>query len=775
MKTNGNPWNVGMVAMALICAMCSLSSVQASGMLIPKDEAIPPLAIKSQRVDIEIKDGVASARIIQIFKNSTNRDLEAIYVFPLPENAAIADFAMTINGKRMSGELVEKDKARQIYQDIVRRMKDPGLLEHLGGNLFRVSVYPVPKNGEQKIELVYSQTLEFESGLYKYVYPLRTADQASRTMEDFTVGVRLTSALPIKNVYSASHQVGITRKSDHEVRVGFEEERSLLDRDFVLYYGVSKKDFGLNLLTHAVRGEDGYFMMMIAPSLLPREGGVIQKDVTFVIDTSGSMRGPKMEQARKALEYCVRKLNEGDRFNIIRFSTDAESFKEGWVSVDETQRKAALDFIGQFDAQGGTCIHEALHLALRQKADPQRPSLIVFLTDGKPTIGETDTAIIVDALQKANAGGTRIFVFGVGDEVNTHLLDKISGQNGGLSQYVKPDEDIEVKVSSFADKISQPVLAQVKVEIDKLKIIKQHPRDLQDLFWGEQITLLGRYQGKGDYAIRLTGQVNGAAREFVYEGSFPVSNSDNDFIPRLWATRRVGTLLDEIRLHGENGELKDEVIRLSKEFGIMTPYTSYLVLESEQEYDKLGIARPKEPKAEARNQPDPQGWTGGRRGAEHKEKGDLAKSMASVPIFRGTDMLALESAAVGGKDETPEAPAATARVADADSRKVDGYMKAQSGAAAVDLSQAIADYKQRSIATEDTALVRHVENRIFYLIQGVWVDSAYTGKMKETTVKFASEEYFQLLKEKPELKKFLALGKRVVVCLGPDAAFRVEE
>lgn len=764
------------VVAVLLWSAMRLPSGWASGILIPKDEMVPPLAIKSQRVDIEIKDGVASARIVQIFKNSVNRDLEAIYVFPLPENAAIVDFAMTINGKRMSGELVEKDKARQIYQDIVRRMKDPGLLEHMGGNLFKVSVYPVPKNGEQKIELVYSQTLGFEGGLYKYIYPLRTGEQASRTLEDFTVGVRLTSALPVKNVYSPSHQVGITRKSDHEVRVGFEEERSLLDRDFVLYYGVSKKDFGLNLLTHAVRGEDGYFMMMIAPSLMPRDGGVIQKDVTFVVDTSGSMLGSKIEQARKALEYGVRKLNDGDRFNIIRFSTDVESFRESLVAVDKTQRKAALEFVSQLQAQGGTCIHEALQTALRQRSDDQRPSLIVFLTDGKPTIGETDTAIIVDAVKKANGGGTRIFVFGVGEEVNAHLLDKVSGQNGGISQYVKPDEDIEVKVSTFADKISQPVLAKVKVEIDKLKILKQHPRDLPDLFGGEQIILSGRYQGKGDYAIRLTGEVNGAAREFVYEGSFPASNSDNDFIPRLWATRRVGTLLDEIRLHGENSELKDEVIRLSKEFGIMTPYTSYLVLESEQEYDKHGISRPKGPRVEeSMSASAASRWVSGRemkRDGALKEKGMADRSEMNVPIFDAAGAPVMETAAFGGKDDGR--PSAS-RIAAADEQKVEGYMKAQSGTDAIELSQAIASYKQLITAKEDTALVRHIESRIFYLIQGVWVDSAYTAKMKETKITFASDEYFKVLKEKPELKKFMALGARMIICLSHDEALRIVE
>ena len=221
--------------LGLVCVL-TVSSARAfaSGMLIPKEQDVPPLAVESQRVDIQIKDGTATARIEQVFRNSVNRNLEAVYVFPLPENASISDFAMYINGKRTSGELVEKDKARRTYEDIVRRMKDPGLLEHIGGNLFRVSVFPVPANGLQKIELEYSQTLPFEGGLYKYLYPLKTGEKASRTLADFTVAVRVNSKVPIKSIYSPSHKVGISRKGDKEAVIGFEEDRALLDRDCTL-------------------------------------------------------------------------------------------------------------------------------------------------------------------------------------------------------------------------------------------------------------------------------------------------------------------------------------------------------------------------------------------------------------------------------------------------------------------------------------------------------------------------------------------------------------
>jgi Ca-activated chloride channel family protein len=758
---------------ALFCIL-SLGAARgfAAGMLIPKDESIPPLAIESQRVDIRIKDGVATAKIEQVFRNSVNRDLEAVFVFPLPANASISDFAMMINGKRMSGELVEKGKARGIYEDIVRRMKDPGLLEHIGGNLFRISVFPVPANGLQKIELEYSQTLAFDGGLYTYVYPLKTGERASRTLADFTVSVRLNSNLPIKSVYSPSHKVGITRKNDQEAIIGFEEDKALLDRDFVLYYTVSKKEFGLNMLTHAATNTKGFFMMMLAPSVAA-PGAVMPKDVTFVIDTSGSMAGSKIEQTRKALEYGVKKLNAGDRFNIIRFSTDVEPFRPKLTAVTETNRAAALAFIQATEARGGTAINDALAAALAMDYDPARPAIILFLTDGRPTVGETAPDAILSGIVKGNAAKVRVFVFGAGTDVNTHLLDQIAGQNGGLPQYVLPDEDIEVKVSALADKMSNPVLARVRVEVDKLKTSMVHPTALPDLFSGDQIIVFGRYEGGGDSVIRLIGEVNGKKREFVYEGTFPQAQSDNIFIPRLWATRRVGFLLDEIRLRGESAELKDEVIRLSREYGIMTPYTSYLVLENEQAYAQHGIDRHK---AEGRASGDDK--TSGKPlyATDLKEvflespREAAAPAISVVPLFDAADASAVS------REATYEVKASRVHSRGGKTGVGGGAsaMREESGAQAVAMSKRIQEYKERDGARNEIATVKYVGKKVFTLLDGRWTDSVFKKEMKTVTVKFGSAEYFKLLTDKPELKDVLALGTKVTVVLEDGTALVVE-
>jgi len=700
----------------------------ATGMLIPKDPGIPPLAIKYQRVNIEIKDQVATTKVEQVFQNSVNRDLEATYLFPLPASASIQDFAMYINGKRMSGELVEKGKARRIYEDIVRRMKDPGILEYMGNNLFRIRVYPVPRMGTQKIELSYSEVLKMDGGVCKYVYPLKTSGAAARTLEDFSVALKVESKTPIRTVYSPSHKVGISKKSEHLAVVGFEQNRSILDRDFVLYYTVSEKDIGINLVTYRVGSEDGYFMLMISPSAEIDESQVLPKDVCFVVDTSGSMQeNNKIEQAKNALKYCVQNLGPKDTFNIIRFSTDVDRLSSDCLPATKANVQKAVEFISTFRAAGGTCISGALAAALSAKGTEARPYNIVFMTDGKPTVGMTDINEIVASMKKTNPRNARVFVFGVGYGVNTHLLDQIADASGGYPQYVKPDENIEMPVSSFSNKIRYPVLANPKLNLGKIQIRDMYPRRLPDLFKGVQLTLFGRYRAAGDVAIRLTGDVGGKKKEIVYEGTFAEKNTDNEFIKRLWATRKVGYLLDEIRLHGENAELKSEVIRLSKTYNIQTPYTSYLVLENDKAYTRHGISRDRFMRRQSTLQP--------------------GKAAAAGPATTTAPVTL-------GLPAPPGTPAPEAK------------MKADSGRTAFDVAKKVRALKEEEAITgsageKGARIVKHVGARTFVLVEGVWTDTNYKEGMKTVKIQYGSWAYFRLLDAKPEWKEIFLLGDRV--------------
>ncbi|MEA3254416.1 MAG: VIT domain-containing protein [Candidatus Altiarchaeota archaeon] len=554
--------------------------VAADGIIIPEPMPdIPrttPLAIKYHHVNISIDNQYAETKVDQVFLNEYSRDLEGTYIFPLPKEASISGFSMYVDGEELTGELLKKDKARRIYEDIVRRMKDPALLEYVERDMFKVRIYPIPARGEKRVTLGYSEVIDCDSGICRYVYPLEPEKYSPTPLESVVINVEIESKQSIKAIYSPSHKISVKRVDDFNVEVSYEAENVKPDKDFILYYTVSDEDFGVNLLTYREGSEDGFFMLMLAPKQEVSGEDVIPKDFIFVLDTSGSMSGEKIRQAKNALKFCINNLNERDRFNIITFSTDVKKFREELAAANSGDIEEALKFIDGIDAVGGTNIHDALLDALKY-SNSNRASMTVFLTDGKPTVGTTDIEKILVDTKDANKKNSRIFVFGVGYDVNTHLLDKLSGQNKGVSEYVKPEEDIEVKVSSFYSKVSNPILSDLSLEFKGITVEEMYPKEISDLFKGSQLIRFGRYSGSGDTLVELTGWVGDKERKFIYEVGFPKENQDNEFIPRLWATRKIGYLLDEIRLHGEDKELVDEVIELSLEYGIMTPYTSFLV------------------------------------------------------------------------------------------------------------------------------------------------------------------------------------------------------
>jgi len=691
---------LGILGTATIFLGMASGIAWADGIIIPvlphpQDPPIPPLAIKYHHVEVEIDGQVARTRIDQVFINDYHRDIEGTYVFPLPEDASISEFSMYSNGKKLMGQILDREKARAIYEEIVRQMRDPALLEYMGRSMFKARVYPIPARGEKRIELEYTEIIKSDAGLCHYLYPLNTEKFSSRPLNDVTITVKIKSPVPLKNIYSPSHDIKVVRKDDYRAEVSYEERDVKPDKDFELYYALSEKDIGLNLLTHRENREAGFFMLLISPR--EESPQLVKKDITFVLDTSGSMAGEKIEQAKKALQFCLENLNEGDKFNLISFSTDIVRFKNSLVNYDVKTKEEALRFIEELRAQGGTNINDALIAAFDYKGSPSikdSPYMVVFLTDGLPTVGERNIGRIIENVKQANLRNSRIFVFGVGHDVNTHLLDKLASQNKGVSEYIRPAEDLEIKVSQFYTKISHPVLANLNLNIEGVEIFDLYPRALPDLFRGSQLVLLGRYRNAGNVLITLGGEVNKQDRKYTYEGNFPERSSENQFLPRLWATRKIGYLLDEIRLHGENEELLEEIKSLSIRYGIMTPYTSFLVLEDEAKYGQV---------------PAPL----------IQESRDAFLSMKKEAV----------------------------------------------GARAVESAKTMRDLKEEERLVESKVeTIKYVGKKTFYLRDGVWVDSEYKEGMKAMEVSYGSNEYFKLLKEKPDLGKFFSLGKKVIVC-----------
>jgi Ca-activated chloride channel family protein len=571
--------------LAFMIPIVSAVELRADGFIIPRPprpgETVPPLAVKYHRVQVEITNQVAKTTVDQVFINDFDRDIEGTYIFPLPEQASISELSLWVGDQKVEGEILDAQQARRTYEDIVRRMRDPGLLEYIGRNIFRARVFPIPARGEKRVQLSYTEVLKAERNFVRYRYPLDTERFSSRPIKEVSLSAKISSPSPISNIYSPSHKVSVRKEAEGRATVSFEENDTKPDKDFVLYYALSGETVGLSVINWT-DPESAYFMLLASPPFSPQKESLGNKNLVLVLDSSGSMSGPKIRQAREAARYIVNHLNENDRFSIIDFDDGVSLFAPELQPARGEIRDRALGFIDAIQDSGGTNINEAILKALGLAQAGNRPNYILFLTDGQPTVGVTETSEILKNLSRANGVGARIFVFGVGNDVNTELLDRISSENRGASVYVGESENLEMALANYYEKISAPVLSDLKLSFKGIEVRDVYPGTLPDLFKGSQMVVVGKYKGRGPAAVSLEGKVGAQTRTFVLENVALGQDPSYNFLPRLWATRRIGFLLEEIRLHGPSAELSDEVKKLGLRFGIVTPFTSFLVTEKER-------------------------------------------------------------------------------------------------------------------------------------------------------------------------------------------------
>ena len=725
-----------LLTLSILCAVAAVANAQ--GVIVPgpcrrcpgpdpRPVPLPrALPIKSIKIDTKISSQVATTHVEQVFRNDTPATLEGTYLFPIPESASIAEFAIWDGDRRLVGEVRSREEARRIYDEIVRRQRDPGLLEYAGKDLFQASIFPILPHSDKKLEITYTQVVRAEGGTVSYRYPLGTGRQLTQ-IGSVAGRVEVESKDPLRNVYSPTHLIDVKRSSDRRSLVSFESESGKEPQDFQLFYTISKEDFGLTLLTHREAGKHGYFLLMISPKDDWSEQEYSAKDVVFVVDTSGSMAEEgKMEKARAALLYGVRILRPQDRFNIISFAGEEHLMEAGLIAADDNGRARGEAFVKRLKPVGGTNINQSLLASLRQfsETDRERPKMLVFMTDGLPTVDETNVMRILDNVRKASKPGVRLFTFGVGYDVNTALLDKLAAENGGVADYVEPKEDLEVKVSSFFSKVNYPVLTDLQLDMGGARTDLIYPRSIPDAFRGSQVTLIGRYSNEADLnsmQLKLSGKAGGSMRTYTYTNlSFPLRTDANDYLPRLWATRRVGWLMEQVRSNGEQKELRDEIVDLGTRYGIVTPYTSYLALENSS---PLTIFTGPVPVQQRR---------------------------ASIPGGLGN----LNSSGAPAPANTP-APKVMAQTV--------------TGVEAVQQSKMQREQQDQIRLSEDKRkdAVRRVYSKTFYLIDGVWTDSEFKAdsRLPETVLVFGSDEYFALLKQNPKLGSYFSLGERVVVVI----------
>jgi Ca-activated chloride channel family protein len=753
-----------------------VATAHARGLLIPEDKTIPPLAMLNHKVTIAIEDQVAVTHVEQTFRNHTDRPLEAAYVFPLPKGASLDHFSMWVDGKEVKGEIIEAAKARELYTDLVRRTQDPGLLEYLGNNLAQLKAFPIPAHSDQKVGLSFQNIAANENGTVEYIYPLKTDGKAIATLEDFSITATIKSQHGIANVYSPTHAITLKRASDKEVTVNFDQNQAVFDKDFQLFYAAGDKDVGLTVLTHRpIATEDGYFTMLLTPRVeIPKEE-VVPRDMVLVLDTSGSMKGVKMEQARKALTYCLDQLGPKDRFALINFSTTVNRYRDALLDSTPEQIGQAKKWVQKLQATGGTAIDGAMASALAFRGeDAGRAFNIVFFTDGEPTVGETDIDKILKNIAAKNTANTRIFTFGVGDDVNATFLDRVADDTRALVTYVRPAEDISEKAAGLYAKISNPVLTNLKVTAtNDISFNEMYPTALPDLFHGGQLVVMGRFSGKGKSTIKLEGSIGTQKKEFTYDVTFPdKTNDDHAFVEQLWARRKVGFMLDQIRANGQKPELVTEVTALAKKYGITTPYTSYLIVPDAA----LPVAGAKGPDGKpnvafyAPTPPGPPPALAPRPGRlQPQTVEDFIKrnqqKAGELEVNRGK--FAALDLQKGGDDPSAAGlarKAALERKADCDAAL--GYLQnkdqnaVQAGKLGVNLSCQTACLRNQTRL--DQAAVKCVCGRTVLEFGGVWIDEGFDAKMATVTVKAQSDAYFKLLERQPTIKEVLALGNHLV-------------
>jgi len=756
-----------LLAFALTLALQALhpEEAHAIGFLLPTDTSLQPLRIDHHRVSVDVRERVAETRVEQTFFNTTDRRLEGTYVFPVPEGATVSGFTMWVNGQRMEGELLDASTARSIYESIVARMQDPGLVEHMGGNLFRARVFPIEPHSEQRIEIRFAQTLDYEGSLVHYRYPLRTQGPATSTLADYTVSLDIVSRTAIRAVYSPTHNIAVSRENDHHVIASYEGTRATLDQDFDLFYSVDDAEVGLSLLTHRARGEDGYFLAMVAPRTELTDRELASKEVLFVFDTSGSMAGEKIDRAKAALDYMLARLRPQDRFQVIRFSTDVELLFDDGTSHEASPGNIARarNFAAHFVPAGGTAIEPALREAFRTRNTATLDArMVVFLTDGMPTVGVTDPASIVRLVQ-SNGNGARLFAFGVGDDVNTTFLDSLAASAGGTGAYFRDGGEMERRLASFYDRIAYPAVTNVRLTFHG-DVNQQtgpgssaydiYPREIHALYRGEQILVVGRYRNEGPARVVLEGRVGNEAsdRTFAFNVSFPTFEPRNEFVPRVWAVRKVGGLLDEIRLHGERAELRQEVISVARRFGLVTPYTSYLVAPDVQVT---------QPQFVERRRPD--------LDMHFSVDAQLRVPAPSPPRDR-------EESRFEGFETTVTQPSTSS--SHSGSGSAPAGQSAPSGATGERgrrISEEVHEMASAERADGATSQgVRFALGRAFTWQSGAYVDANHHEGMRELRIRPMSRAYFALLTLRPELRAAFALGSNVVIVLDRDRAIVID-
>lgn len=679
----------------------------ADGMLLPLPEALSPgyLAVRYHHVTVRIEDGHAVTQVEQQFYNPHDIPVAGRYLFPVPPDAILSRFEATVDGLLQQVHRQDRAETNAALYSTVAQQRDPSLLQYVDWESLAFDL-TLPPGGSRVMKLEYEEVLVPKGGLFSYRYVLSTERYSSLPLDEASVTVDLHSSTGLASVYSSTHEVVTERPGPDTARLSWEAENVTPTEDFELYFALADGGYGGGLLTGERNGK-GHFLFLFSPEAQPRLNDPLPKDIVFVLDCSGSMNGEKIEQARNALHHILGRLDGDDRFTIIGFDERLYVFDYALQAVEEGALSEAQRYLDRLSAEGSTDLESAMQAGLEVLLGSEERGatrIVVFLTDGLPTAGITNEAVINRAVARTNAAASaRLHVFGVGYDVNTHLLDGLAADNGGTVTYVQPGEDLESALTEFYGRIAHPLLTDLEVEFQGIEVSDRYPQALPDLFQGSSLLLAGRYRATSDTVqVKVRGWAGKERREYTYHFELTEAGS-HDFVPRLWATRRVGALLDRVRVEGETQSLINEIRELGLNYGIVTPYTTFVI----------------------------EGQTEG------------AASAINMELY--------------GSDEVNKA---TGRVTIQARVQNQAYQQAALGNLAVGAN--VGNYGDRSLAQVGTQQVDLTLLRDREDLDGP-IDDGWLGlNVKvDRTIEFGSEEYFALA-EDPEARPFLQGGSNVV-------------
>lgn len=716
--------------LAFTAALAALSAgaLQGQGWIQIERPIRPgPLSPAIVRIGSDVRtriDGrVARVEVEEQFRNVGGGIAEGSYLYPMPGEAVFTDFSLWMGESQVRGEMMNAEQARSIYEEIVRRVRDPALLTLEGHGLIRARVFPLRPGETRKIVLRYTQLLQRAGDALRLRYAIGDRgpgsgrgglDQPATAPADlFHYVVTVPGADAYGTPYSPTHRV-TSHRVGGDLEITLEPDAA---GDVEIFLPLRRGLVGTSVVTYAPGSEDGYFMLLISPPN-GEEGPSVPRDLALVLDVSGSMSGEKLDQAKAALRQALATLQPTDRFKLVTFSTRVVGFRDDFVPASRENLQAARDFLDRLVADGGTNIAGALDAVLGAASPTERLPIVVFVTDGMPTVGEQSPERIASGAA-ARVGRARVFTVGVGFDVNTYLLDRLATEGHGSAEYIAPGANIETAMSGVLAKIQHPALVNLRIADAPVQLAQTYPATLPDLFYGEELVVFGRYHGTGGGAVVVTGERNGRRERFTADATFPASQLENGFVPKLWASRRIGDLTRQIRIEGASPSLVEEVRDLGLRYGILTEYTSYLVQEPVTAWNRPGLM----PTAPALR---------GGAGAADLQTGREAFARAQA------------SAVMGGVSSLSAADRVAAKQAN----------------------------ELVAAGTTSARAVRRVGGRLFVRADSVWTDASHRDSLRVVEVSPYSDAYFALVRALPEIAPYLAVGDQVLIA-GRKASVKI--